>query len=184
MNAQVDHVQTQGNFLIVEDWKTLQADNAAAISDFWKRENALPGPEAIARRLDQVVVHACTKDGEIAGVATAIPQVPVRFGQPMYYLRAFVGQTSRSTTLVRELTQGACDVLEVHARAHGFPCIGVLLELENTRFYQTLRKPVWWNPRFYYVGKSERGLEVRAYYFDGARLKSPAEIQALGLPAG
>ena len=58
----------------------------------------------------------------------------------------------------------------------------MLLELENARFYRTLRKPVWWNPRFYYVGKSERGLDVRAFYFDGARLKSPAEIRSLRLP--
>ena len=74
-------------------------------------------------------------------------------------------------------------LLEAYARERGFPCIGVLLELENAGFYRTLRKAVWWNPRFYYVGKSERGLEVRAYYFKDARLKSPEEIKSLRMPS-
>jgi hypothetical protein len=95
----------------------------------------------------------------------------------MYYFRAFVGRAWRATPLVRELMIRSCSVLETYARERDFPCIGVLLELENARFYKTLRKPVWWNPRFYYVGKSERGLEMRAFYFEGARLKTPAEVQ-------
>jgi hypothetical protein len=183
VSAQIAEADTPaGNFDIVADWQAQTPENAAAIAAFWARENALQDAAAIARRLKQVVLHARTPEGDIAGVATAVPMVPPRFGQPMYYFRAFVGKDWRATTLVRELTLRSCDVLEAHAREHGFPCIGVLLELENDKFYSSLRKPVWWNPRFYYVGKSERGLEVRAYYFDGARLKSPGEVQRLGLP--
>ena len=171
------------HFEIVESWPSLAADDAAAVSAFWQSENALRDPAAIARRLPQVVVHARAPGGQVAGVATAVAMVPERFGQPMYYFRAFVGQAWRATPLVRELTLRSCAVLEAHARERGHPCIGVLLELENDRFYKALRKPVWWNPRFYYVGKSDRGLELRAYYFEGARLKSLAEIRKLGLPA-
>lgn len=152
------------------------------VSAFWHRENAIQNPDGAARRLTQVVLYACAASGEVAGVATAIPMLPPRFGQPMYYLRAFVGRAWRTTPLVRSLTIRSCSVLEGYARERGFPCIGVLLELENTHFYKTLRKPVWWNPRFYYVGKSERGLEVRAFYFKDARLKTQAEIECLGLP--
>ncbi len=121
-----------------------------------------------------------TADGDVAGVATALPMIPQRFGQPMYFFRAFVGKSFRATALVRTLMNRSCELLEAFARERGFPCIGVMLELENPGFYKTLRKPVWWNPRFYYVGKSERGLELRAFYFDGARLKSPDEIRQLG----
>jgi hypothetical protein len=184
VNAQVaESDATAGNFEIVADWQAQTPENAAAIAAFWARENALQDAAAIAHRLKQVVVHARTPEGDVAGVATAIAMVPPRFGQPMYYFRAFVGKAARSTTLVRELTLRSCDVLEAHAREHGYPCIGVLLELENDKFNSSLRKPVWWNPRFYYVGRSERGLELRAYYFDGARLKSPGEVQRMALPA-
>ena len=175
---------TEGSaFTIVEGWPALSPEGAAEVSAFWRRENAIQDPKDVARRLGQVVLYARAANGEVAGVATAIAMVPARFGQPMYYFRAFVGHAWRATFLVRELMTGSCAVLEAHAREHGFPCIGVLLELENARFYKTLRKPVWWNPRFYYVGKSERGLELRAFYFEGARLKTPVEIARLRLPA-
>lgn len=171
-----------GTFRIVEGWPALSPQDAAVVSEFWRRENAIQNQDGVARRLKQVVLYACAHNGEVAGVATAIPMLPPRFGQPMYYLRVFVGQAWRATPLVRELTIRACSVLEAYARERDFPCIGVLLELENARFYKALRKPVWWNPRFYYVGKSERGLEVRALYFEDARLKTEAELQSLRLP--
>lgn len=169
-----------GAFSIIEGWPALSTQDAELVSEFWRRENA--NVRDVAERLKQVVLYARTASGEVAGVATAIPMLPPRFGQPMYYFRAFVGHAWRATPLVRELTIRSCSVLEAYARERDFPCIGVLLELENARFYKTLRKPVWWNPRFYYVGKSERGLEVRAFYFEGALLKTPAEIQSLRLP--
>ena len=83
----------------------------------------------------------------------------------------------------RDITNRSCDHLEAFARERNFPCIGVLLELENDGFYRALRKPVWWNPRFYYAGRSERGLEVRVYYFAGARLKSAEQVRQIRLPA-
>lgn len=171
-----------GAFSIVEGWPALSPQDAAAVSEFWFRENAIRNPIDIAKRIKQVVLYARTADSEVAGVATAIPMVPPRFGQPMYYFRAFVGKAWRDTPLVRELTIRSCALLEAYAKERDFPCIGVLLELENARFYQALRKPVWWNPRFYYVGKSDRGLELRAFYFEDARLKTEVEIKSLGLP--
>ncbi|MFI4969392.1 MAG: hypothetical protein ACHP7D_04245, partial [Lysobacterales bacterium] len=59
-------------------------------------------------------------------------------------------------------------------RANGYPCIGILLELENTRFRDKGRMAAWWSPRFVYIGRSTRGLDLRVHYFRGARLKPPA----------
>ena len=41
------------------------------------------------------------------------------------------------------------------------------------RFKERGRAPVWANPRFVYIGRSERNLDLRVLYFDGAKLKSP-----------
>ena len=95
---------------------------------------------------------------------------------------SFIGQAWRGTPLVRQMMIRACAVLEAYARARNYPCIGVLLELENARFNTSLRSPFWRSTRFHYIGKSERGLEMRAFYFEGARLKTPAEIEALRFP--
>ncbi len=178
-----DDAAERSGFEIVTGWPALAPHDAEAVRAFWRREGALGNDMDIDRRLAQVVLFARTPDGEVAGVSTAIAMLPPRFGQPMYYYRAFVGKSWRTTALVRELMNRSNDLLEAYARERGFPCIGVLLELENAGFYRALRKPVWWNPRFYYVGKSERGLEVRAYYFEGARLKSPEDIRNLRLPS-
>jgi hypothetical protein len=172
----------RGSFEFIPTWNALAPDDAQAVRAFWRREGALDNEAAIDKRLAQVVMYARTRSGDVAAVSTAIALLSPRFGQPMYYYRAFVGKNWRTTALVRDLMNRSNALLESYARERAYPCIGVLLELENAGFYRALRKPVWWNPRFYYVGKSERGLEVRAYYFEGARLKSAEEVSRLRLP--
>ncbi|MEO6343759.1 MAG: hypothetical protein ABIO49_11480 [Dokdonella sp.] len=44
----------------------------------------------------------------------------------------------------------------------------------DTRFGKTMRSPVWTNTGFVYAGKSGRGLDLRVWYFRGARLKASA----------
>ena len=56
-------------------------------------------------------------------------------------------------------------------RAHDFPCIGVMLELEGARFKDKWRMPIWSYRAFIYIGRSQRGLETRVYYFKDAMLK-------------
>ena len=178
-----DRPADTGAFRLVPVWQALTAEEAAAIRAFWQQQQAIAHAEDAEQRLRQVVLYAATREGAIAGVVTALPMLPPRFGQPMYYLRTFVGRAWRTTPLVREMTIRACHLLDAYARERSFPCIGVLVELENARFAQALRRPVWHHPRFHYVGLSPRGLEMRALYFEGARLKTPDELQRLQLPS-
>ncbi len=61
-----------------------------------------------------------------------------RLGQPMYYYRCFIGEQWRKSRLVLTMLKKAFAVLEGHARRHAYPCIGMVLELENTRFSRNL----------------------------------------------
>lgn len=164
-------------YQIITDWQQLDAAAGEAIRAFWIRENASVAGEEADRRLAQVVAHAQDGDGRIAAVATAVPQLSLRLGQPMYYYRCFVGRASRGRNLSRVLLRRTQEVLEAFARAHDFPCIGILLELENEGFARTLQSPQWRVPAFTYIGKSQRGLDLRVWYFRGARLKRPEELQ-------
>lgn len=168
MNA----ASARGEFRFVDDWQALQPADAEALRAFWRREGAIKDAAQIDERLPQVVMHACSEDGEVAGVCTALPLTPPQLEQPLYYWRTFVGARWRSTPLVMMLLKRSCALLEAYARANDFPCIGVLLELENTRFRDKGRTAAWWNPPFVFVGRSPRGLDVRVLYFKGARLKS------------
>jgi len=160
-------------FAYTIDWGGIAPDDARALRAFWKREGALTDDKQVDERLPQVVMHATTSDGEVAGVCTALAMTHPRIGQPLYYWRTFVGKQWRSSQLVGLLLRKSCRVLEEHAAKNNFPCIGVLLELENARFRERGRAPVWANPRFVYIGRSERKLDLRVLYFDGAKLKTP-----------
>jgi hypothetical protein len=156
------------------DWQAMQPHDADAIRAFWLREGALNDEAQMKARLPQIVMHATTPEGDIAGVCTAIAATPAQLGQPMYYWRTFVGAHWRSTPLVMQLLKRSCTFLEEFARSNDYPCIGILLELENARFRDKGRAAQWWNPRFTYIGRSPRGLDVRVHYFKGARLKPAA----------
>src|SRR5699024_2414393 len=116
---------------------------AAEIVAFWRREKALPGGQDPRRRVSQVVMFARDGEGRIAAVGTAVPQWPDQLGQPVYYYRSYVAPQWRHTRLVYNLLRKSVRLLEEDARRHDWPCIGVLLELENKRFGETGRMPVW-----------------------------------------
>lgn len=167
------------SFRFIDDWKQLDAGTGDAIRAFWTREQANVEGDEAARRVQQVVLHVLDENDEIAAVATAMPQIPPRLGQPLYYYRCFIGKAWRASKLVRPLLRHTQRVLEAYARERDFPCIGVLLELENEGFADTLRWAYWPGTGFSYIGKSPRGLDLRVAYFRGARLKTPEEVQSL-----
>lgn len=166
--------ETAPAFQYVVDWQAMQPADAEAIRAFWRSERALTDEAQMAERLQQVVLHAVDAAGHVAGICTAVPAMPQPLGQPMYFWRCFVGARWRSTPLVMSLLKRSCALLESYAIANDYPCIGVLLELENARFRDKGRTAAWWNPRFTYIGRSARGLDLRVHYFKGARLKAPS----------
>lgn len=168
----------------LDSWQCMTPAEAQAVQAFWLRENAhVEGAEA-ERRVREVVVRVVAPDGQLVAVATAQPRLIPRLMQPMYYYRCFVGAAWRSgrTRHLRTLLLKAIDVLEEWASTRGFPCIGVVLELENDGFANALQRAYWSNGSrngFTFIGRSARGLDMRVRYFAGARLKSAEEIDAL-----
>lgn len=152
----------------------LAESDARDIVDFWLREKALPNETAARRRLPQLIMFARAREsGEVAGVCSADRRVPPHLGVPLYYYRTFIGRDWRRTRLVLYLLKRGSRELEKFARDNDFPCIGVLLELENTAFTRPgrNRRAVCWQPPYTYIGKSPRGLDQRVYYFRNAPLK-------------
>jgi hypothetical protein len=166
-----DVAATSAPFHFVAHWPQGSAKDGMAVLEFWRREKALGDEVQAQERLREIVLHATDASGEVAAVCTAVPITLPRLAQPMYYYRCFVGQRWRSTRLVFTLLNRAFATLERYARENRYPCIGVLLELENERFGKSLRAPMWPGIGFVYAGKSGRGLELRVRYFRGARLK-------------
>lgn len=166
---------SRSGFQFVTHWQREDAENADAVHAFWQHENAIDGAHRTQRRLREVILDARTQSGEIAGVCTTVPVTPPRLAEPMYYYRCFIGSPWRKTRLVYDMLNRAFEVLERHAIEHDYPCIGVMLELENTKFDSNLRRPVWTHTRFIYIGKSARNLDLRVRYFHGAHLGGNAK---------
>lgn len=171
--------QHANGLLFVTDWQCLDPADGEAICAFWTREGANVEGITALRRLREVVAHVVTEDGQIAAVATVTPKILPRLGQPMYAFRCFIGSAWRKSTLARSLVKLSEDVLYPYARELGFPCIGVLLELENERFRTGLRRAYWSDMRMTYIGQNSIGQDVRVWYFPGARLKTREELAAL-----
>lgn len=161
----------RSRFALTHVWPQIAPQDADDLLAFWKQHGAIPGEAEARARLPQVILLARDDAGAIAGVCTTFPMTPPQLGQPMYFWRAFIAPQWRSTRLIGTLLSKSCDTLASHARENDFPCIGILLELENERFGSVGRKAEWVHPRFTYIGKSPRGLDVRAHYFRGAKLK-------------
>lgn len=162
---------TDTHFDYIAHWPQGTPKDGAAVLEFWRRENAIGDEAQAQQRLREVVSHATNEAGDVAGVCTAVPITLPRLGQPMYYYRCFIGAQWRRIRLGTSLTTHAFVVLEQYARAHDYPCIGVVMELENTGLVETLNMPIWPINPFIYIGKSRRNLELRVQYFDGALLK-------------
>src|SRR6185312_15050654 len=135
----------------ITDGQQLDQETGNAIRAFWEREQANVSGEEATRRLDEVVAHVVDERGELVAVATVAQKILPRLGQPMYYYRCFVGKAWRSSKLVRPLLRHTYKVLEKYARANNFPCIGVLLELENEGFTDSLRWAQWPSVDFSYI---------------------------------
>lgn len=162
---------TRPAFELTATWPQISAADGTDLLAFWKAHGAIPNEAEARVRLKQVVLLARDGHENVAGVCTAIPMTPPQLGQPVYFWRGFVAPGHRGTRLIGTLLSRSCDLLEAYAREHDFPCIGMLLELENERFRKIGRKAEWQHPRFAYIGRSARGLDVRVRYFKGARLK-------------
>ncbi|HET8899420.1 MAG TPA: hypothetical protein VFN09_11675 [Rhodanobacteraceae bacterium] len=166
-----DDTPTRARLELTLAWPKISDRDGADLLAFWQREGAIPDETQAKARLAQVVFLARDTDGDVAGVCTALAMTPPQLGQPLYFWRAFVAPKWRSTRLIGTLLARSCEHLREYARERDFPCIGVLLELENARFREKGRRAEWVRPRFAYIGKSPRGLDVRVHYFRGARLK-------------
>jgi hypothetical protein len=162
-------------FRYVAHWQTDLPDEGEAVLAFWRDEDAIGDENQARQRLKEIVLHARDESDEIAGVCTAVPITLPRLAQPMYYYRCFIGKKWRTSRLVLLLVKRAFELLEGYARKNGYPCIGMVIELENARFAEAGRDPVWPDIDFVYIGKSQRGHDLRVRYFRGAKLKSASK---------
>lgn len=153
-------------------WKSVNADLAAELVDFWARNRAIPDADMATARAHQAICVARGANGALVGVGTAVVRVLPRLRQPLYYYRQFFAADMRGRKQTVPFFNFAREVLESYNAALKEPeSLGVLLELENAMLasrYVLAHEPTAHST---FIGYSQKGLQLRVTYFEGAKLR-------------
>jgi hypothetical protein len=163
--AAVDHS-------IVSAWQQLTPALEEELVDFWLEQQVFAGDVPARARAREVVCIGRAADGRIAGVCSASPRIVARLRERLYYYRSFVRPADRRGGLAINLLLSAKQVLEAHEASLASPqCVGVILEIENRELADYHNQAYWHLTGFSFIGYSPRGLDLRTWYFEGARLQ-------------
>ncbi len=158
---------------IIPVWKQITPELETELVDFWVKNKALGDAKQAAQRAKQVACIARSEQGEIVGVSTAMPRVVPRLKQPMFYYRNFITEGYRGQQLAPPFLEKTKQALQAYNSAQEKPvCLGMLIELEN-KALAAHRNEAQWKEGFTFIGYSPKGLHMRVWYFDGARVGPP-----------
>jgi hypothetical protein len=158
---------------IIPVWKQITPELETELAQFWINNRAIADDRSAAERAGQVVCLARCERGAIIGVSTAHPRFVPRLRQPMYYYRNFIAADFRGRQLAPLFLLKTKEVLQSYDLSLSEPrCLGIIIELENQSL-AAHRNQAQWREGFTFIGYSLRGLSLRVWYFEGARLSSP-----------
>jgi hypothetical protein len=159
---------------IIPVWKAVDDDTRRELVEMWTGTGAITDRAVAAVRAGQAVCIARDADGALCGVATAVRRVFPRLRQPMYYYRQYFAPSIRGRRHATAFLNESRRVLEAYNAALPRPeCLGVLVELENPQLAAIYDRVVIPEVGMTFIGYSARGLQLRAAWFDGARLMTP-----------
>ena len=101
-----------------------------------------------------------------------------RLRQPMYYYRQFFAEAFRGQKQTVPVYNRAREILQAHNASLPVPeSIGILVELENAMLAKHYDRAWIEEADSVFLGYSPRGLQLRATYFEGGRLLTPAALR-------
>lgn len=163
---------------IIPVWKQVTPELEAELVDFWISNKAIADAKQAAIRAQQVACLARAEDGSIAGVSTVVPRMVPRLRQPMFYYRNFIAEAHRGKALALPFLLKTKETLQAFIAAQpNAVCLGIIIELENEGLAAHRNDAHWSDAGFTFIGYSPKGLHLRVWYFEGARLLPPAAIK-------
>ena len=166
------------SFDVIPAWKQVTPELQSELVAFWIQHRAIADPVLAAARAKQAVCIARDENGALCGVSTAVIRVLPRLRQPMYYFRQFFDESIRGQKQSIPFYNTSCTLLRDYNAALKTPeSIGVLVELENTLMGRLYDRAWVEEASSVFLGYSPRGFQLRATYFEGARLGVPAPLR-------
>ena len=145
------------------------------IKRFWVDNGALPAERATDERADQVLYLVRNLEGAIAGVCSAFRAYVPRLGGYFYHHRTFIADSLRRHHVAKKLLMESRVFLEKYNAAQtAETCLGIYIEVEaETLKYGgiTVKRAIWQDTQFVFIGRSPSGAHLRVYYFPGALIE-------------
>lgn len=145
------------------------------IKRFWRDHKALPPGANVEARVDQVLFVVRGEAGAVAGVSSVQRTYVPRLGDHLYVYRTFIAPELRRGYIAKDLLIASRDFLERYNEGqHADPCLGIFLEVEAESLKYggvTVKRAIWEDSRFVFVGRTPAGAHLRVYYFPGALIE-------------
>ena len=165
------------SFETLRAWKQVTPELQGELVAFWTQHRAIADPVLAAARAKQAVCLLRDEEGALCGVSTAVIRVLPRLRQPLYYFRQFFTESIRGRKQSIPFYNASCDLLRDYNASLKTPeSLGVLIELENPLMARLYERAWVDEAGSVFLGYSPRGHQLRATYFEGARLLAPAPL--------
>jgi hypothetical protein len=159
-------------------WPDPSPEVRQQVMDFWAAEGAIHAPEVATQRSSELVVVARSSTGQIAGVSTIQARSVFRLGFDSFYYRTFVGRDHRRKNLAPRILQQAYRELdERFSLGLDNGVRGLVIEAESSIIAGPAGEASWAKrgmPGCVFIGWSQRGLQLRIWYFVEATIPPAA----------
>ena len=145
------------------------------IKGFWIDNQALPAERATDERADQVLYLVRDAAGEIAGASSVFRAYVPGLGDYFYHYRTFISERLRRHQVATELLLESQRFLEKYNEQQtSDTCLGMYVEVEAEVLKHGgagVKRAIWEQTRFVFIGRSRSGAHLRVYYFPGAMIE-------------
>ncbi len=120
------------DFKYQDVWQAIDQSLVEEIIAFWLAHKALPNRDVAEKRVPQVAVVARNSQDEIVGITTAYEQFSEHLDNYFFYVRAFVAESARRSSIASDIVnQLKANMEETAEDGKLGRCIGLYMEVEN-----------------------------------------------------
>lgn len=157
-------------------WGNITEDLKKEVVAFWSAEQAILDEEKAKKRANELVA-ICRKSGELVGVVTHVKYLYQPLQNYFHLRRTFVKESARNQGVMKALFQEIWKIFSEKKIYEAEGIVGIMGVQENPHL-NSRNTAVWTEyGNNVLIGLDSRGFQIRASYFEGAKLTLPKQSQ-------
>lgn len=148
------------------------------LATYLQNEGALPDAVEAKARAAHTAAVVRDENGVLIAQLALEPRYVEQLDNRFWVVTAYVSREHRHSALSRQMNVFVCNNMEQRFLAGDSPDIIGLFMVVQTRSFKNLRNDAVTPHGFVFIGRNERGDNMRVYYFRGANIDgSPPELE-------